>query len=210
MLLDNTRPPQPATDIVATEATPITGQEETTDEKPVNADEKPQEAAEDGVLFFFAIKMKDEFKDEEPSEQMRKLFRNDFNNNPGTIQKKVKRSVFKKVQNEKGEMVEIEVKVNKRKVTRNIIDEKSGRVMEVETEVTTDDSDEDVVNSDGNIVKAKNKKKMRRGRTGGGQGRRDSQGENEPQQRRRKSTVVRRRKLTQEEIQKGKQTFTVF
>ena len=43
--------------------------------------------------------------------------------------------------------------VNKRKVTRNIIDEKTGRVLEVETEVTTDDSDEDVVNPDGTIGK---------------------------------------------------------
>ena len=41
----------------------------------------------------------------------------------------------------------MEVTVNKRKVTRNIIEEKSGRVMEVETEVTTDDSDEDVLNA---------------------------------------------------------------
>ena len=56
--------------------------------------------------------------------------------------------------------------VNKRKVTRNIIDEKTGRVLEVETEVTTDDSDEDVVNPDGTIGK-KPKRKMRRGKTGG-------------------------------------------
>ena len=45
----------------------------------------------------------------------------------------------------------MEVTVNKRKVTRNIIEEKSGRVMEVETEVTTDDSDEDVLNA-GNVI----------------------------------------------------------
>ena len=45
----------------------------------------------------------------------------------------------------------MEVTVNKRKVTRNIIEEKSGRVMEVETEVTTDDSDEDVLNA-GNVA----------------------------------------------------------
>lgn len=65
-----------------------------------------------------------------------------------------------------GETVQVEVMVNKRKVTRNIIDEKTGRVLEVETEVTTDDSDEDVVNPDGTIGK-KPKRKMRRGKTGG-------------------------------------------
>ena len=127
---------------------------------------------------------------------MRKLFRNDYNNNPGTIQKKVKHSVFKTITNEKGkkkyipdwfkikgydknfvqisieqsfflgETVQVEVMVNKRKVTRNIIDEKTGRVLEVETEVTTDDSDEDIVNPDGTIGK-KPKRKMRRGKTGG-------------------------------------------
>ena len=65
-----------------------------------------------------------------------------------------------------GETVQVEVTVNKRKVTRNIIDEKTGRVLEVETEVTTDDSDEDVINPDGTIGK-KPKRKMRRGKTGG-------------------------------------------
>ena len=65
-----------------------------------------------------------------------------------------------------GETVQVEVMVNKRKVTRNIIDEKTGRVLEVETEVTTDDSDEDVINPDGTIGK-KPKRKMRRGKTGG-------------------------------------------
>ena len=169
-------------------------------------EQKPEPAAsssEDGVLLYLAIKVKDEFKDEPQQEQMRKLFRNDFNNNPGTIQKKVKRSVFKKVQNEKGEMVEIEVKVNKRKVSRNIIDEKTGRVMEVETEVTTEDSDEDVVNEDGTISKAKSKKKARRGRTGG-QGRKGSQGDiADGEARRRRKSTIRRRKLTQEEIKSG-------
>ena len=58
--------------------------------------------------------------------------------------------MFKKVTNEHGETVDVEVTVNKRKVTRNIIEENSGRVMEVETEVTTDDSDEDVLN-EGNL-----------------------------------------------------------
>ena len=49
--------------------------------------------------------MKDEFKDEdEKVDEMRKLFRNDFNNNPGTIQKKVKRSIIKKVTNDKGKI----------------------------------------------------------------------------------------------------------
>ena len=162
--------------------------------------ETEDQPEEDGVLMYLAIKVKEEFKNEPQQEQMRKLFRNDFNNNPGTIQKKVKRKISKMVQNEKGEMVEIEVSVNKRKVTRNIIDEK-GRVMEVETEVTTEDSDEDIVNEDGTITKSKSKKKMRRGRTGG-QGRRDSQEADGEPQRRRKSTI-RRRKLTQEEIQQG-------
>ena len=137
---------------------------------------------------------------------MRRLFRNDFNNNPGTIQKKVKKSVFKKVVNALGVMEEIEVQVNKRKVTRNVIDEKSGRVMEVETEVTTEDSEEDVVNADGSIGK-KTKKKTRRGRTGGqrkhSRRRLTSQGEEAP-----KRVVVRKksrqRKLTPAEIQKGK------
>lgn len=128
---------------------------------------------------------------------MRKLFRNDFNNNPGTIQKKVKRSIIKKVTNDKGEIVEVEVFVNKRKVTRNIIDEKSGRVMEVETEVTTDDSDQDVLNQDGTISKQK-KRKTRRGRTGG-RDNRDTEEDGESRIKRR----VRRRKLTKEEAEKG-------
>ena len=169
-------------------------------------EEKPDN--EDGVMLYLAIKIKDEFKDEPNQDDMRKLFRNDFNNNPGTVQKKVKRSVFKKVTNEHGEVVEVEVPVNKRKVTRNIIDEKSGRVMEVETEVTTDDSDEDVLNSDGSITKNKTKKKMRRGRTGGGQGQGQADGDETgqvgPEIRRKASRKVsRRRKLTQEEIQQG-------
>ena len=164
---------------------------------------------EDGVMLYLAIKIKDEFKDEPNQDDMRKLFRNDFNNNPGTVQKKVKRSVFKKVTNEHGEVVEVEVPVNKRKVTRNIIDEKSGRVMEVETEVTTDDSDEDVLNADGSITKETKKKKTRRGRTGGGQGQGQADGGDENgqggQEMRRKASrkVSRRRKLTQEEIQQG-------
>ena len=162
--------------------------------------------------------MKDEFKDEdEKVDEMRKLFRNDFNNNPGTIQKKVKRSIIKKVTNDKGkitgrpprlfeavfncfsvgETVEVEVFVNKRKVTRNIIDEKSGRVMEVETEVTTDDSDEDVLNQDGTISKQK-KRKTRRGRTGGRDNGDNEEGESRVKRR------IRRRKLTKEEAEKGK------
>ena len=135
---------------------------------------------------YLAIKVKDEFKDEEEvDDKMRKLFRNDFNNNPGTIQKKVKKSVFKTITNEKGETVQVEVLVNKRKVTRNIIDEKTGRVMEVETEVTTDDSDEDVMNPDGSVVK-KPKRKMRRGKTGG-----QTKDGSEPRRRRRRTKSVR-------------------
>ena len=43
---------------------------------------------EDGVLLYLAIKVKDQFRDEdEVDDKMRKLFKNDFNNNPGTIQK---------------------------------------------------------------------------------------------------------------------------
>ena len=146
----------------------------------------PQPPKEDGVLLYLAIKVKDEFKDEEEvDDKMRKLFRNDFNNNPGTIQKKVKKSVFKTIINEKGEAVQVEVLVNKRKVTRNIIDEKTGRVMEVETEVTTDDSDEDVMNPDGSVVK-KPKRKMRRGKTGG-----QTKEGGEPRRRRRRLKSVR-------------------
>ena len=93
--------------------------------------------------------------------------------------------------------MEVEVFVNKRKVTRNIIDEKSGRVMEVETEVTTDDSDEDVLNQDGTISKQK-KRKTRRGRTGGRDNGDNEEGESRVKRR------IRRRKLTKEEAEKGK------
>ena len=69
--------------------------------------------------------------------------------------------------------------------------------MEVETEVTTDDSDEDVMQVDGTIAKKKTKKRRAsRGKTGAGQGE-----DGEPRRRRK---VTRRRKLTQKEIQKGK------
>ena len=169
------------------------------------ANEEEPPPREDGVFFYFAVKVKDEFKDEnEKVDEMRKLFRNDFNNNPGTIQKKVKKSIIKKITNAKGEIEEVEVFVNKRKVTRNIIDEKSGRVMEVETEVTTDDSDEDVLNEDGTISKQK-KKKTRRGRTGGSRlsSQRDGEEGDGPRIKRR----VRRRKMTKEEAEKGKRVF---
>ena len=96
---------------------------------------------------------------------------------------------------------------------------KSGKVMEVEEEVTTDDSDEDVLNADGSVTKQKNslngngkKKSMRRGRTGGqGQGQGQGQGgeggeggQNGGEVRRRKASRKVSRKLTQEEIQQGK------
>ena len=163
----------------------------------IAGNEEEKAPREDGVFFYFAVKVKEEFKDEEEKvDEMRKLFRNDFNNNPGTIQKKVKRSIIKKVTNDKGETVEVEVFVNKRKVTRNIIDERSGRVMEVETEVTTDDSDQDVLNQDGTISKQK-KRKTRRGRTGGRDNRDEDDGESRIKRR------VRRRKLTKEEAEKG-------
>jgi hypothetical protein len=69
-----------------------------------NEDQSQDKAKDDGVLLYFAIKVKDQFRDEEES-RMRKLFRNDFNNNSkaGTVQKKVKRSVFKMVKNDAGE-----------------------------------------------------------------------------------------------------------
>ena len=89
--------------------------------------------------------------------------------------------------------------------------------MEVEEEVTTDDSDEDVLNADGSVTKQKNslngngkKKSMRRGRTGGqgqGQGQGGEGGEggqNGGEVRRRKASRKVSRKLTQEEIQQGR------
>ena len=95
---------------------------------------------------------------------------------------------------------------------------KSGKVMEVEEEVTTDDSDEDVLNADGSVTKQKNslngngkKKSMRRGRTGGqgqGQGGQGGEGgeggQNGGEVRRRKASRKVSRKLTQEEIQQGR------
>ena len=85
-----------------------TGNGPNSDEPPPETGEEPLPAPpeppkEDGVLLYLAIKVKDEFKDEdEVDNNMRKLFRNDYNNNPGTIQKKVKHSVFKTITNEKG------------------------------------------------------------------------------------------------------------
>ena len=86
-----------------------TGNEPNSDEPPPETGEEhlpappPEPPKEDGVLLYLAIKVKDEFKDEdEVDNNMRKLFRNDYNNNPGTIQKKVKHSVFKTITNEKG------------------------------------------------------------------------------------------------------------
>ena len=86
-----------------------TGNEPKSDEPPPETGDEPLPAPpeppkEDGVLLYLAIKIKDEFKDEDEvdSSEMRKLFRNDYNNNPGTIQKKVKHSVFKTITNEKG------------------------------------------------------------------------------------------------------------
>ena len=85
-----------------------TGNEPNSDEPPPETGDEPLPAPpeppkEDGVLLYLAIKVKDEFKDEdEVDNNMRKLFRNDYNNNPGTIQKKVKHSVFKTITNEKG------------------------------------------------------------------------------------------------------------
>ena len=102
---------------------------------------------------------------------------------------KIKKKVFKTIINDKGEEVRIEVLVNKRKVTRNIIDEKTGRVIEVETEVTTDDSDEDVLNPDGTISK-RPKRRMRRGKTGGP----NQSKEGEGRRRRRRTKSVRGKK----------------
>ena len=85
-----------------------TGNGPNSDEPPPETGDEPLPAPpeppkEDGVLLYLAIKVKDEFKDEdEVDNNMRKLFRNDYNNNPGTIQKKVKHSVFKTITNEKG------------------------------------------------------------------------------------------------------------
>jgi hypothetical protein len=87
--------------------------------------------------------------------------------------------------------------------------------MEVEEEVTTDDSDEDILNADGSVTKQKKslngngkKKSMRRGRTGGqGQGQGGEGGEggqNGGEGRRRKASRKVSRKLTQEEIQQGR------
>jgi hypothetical protein len=76
-------------------------------------------------------------------------------------------------------------------VTRNIIDEKSGRVLEVDTEVTTEDSDEEIINEDGTVTKNKSKRKMRRGKTGGQNQTFDQNGEPIARTRRR-----RRRKLS--------------
>ena len=89
-----------------------TGNGPNSDEPPPETGDEPLPAPppeppkEDGVLLYLAIKVKDEFKDEdEVDNNMRKLFRNDYNNNPGTIQKKVKHSVFKTITNEKGKKI---------------------------------------------------------------------------------------------------------
>ncbi len=135
---------------------------------PAAATTTEPEAKDDGVLLYLAIKFKDHYKDQEEA-KIRRLFRNDFNNNAAGGReaiRKYKRSVIKKVANENGDMVDIEVVVNKRKVTRKVIDEITGNVMEVETEVSTEDSEEDELNPDGTI-KHKKKRRLRRGQTGG-------------------------------------------